>query len=309
MKQRLLCFLVLSLYCCTKETEITESELAPTVRISLETTSQNIVESKATVREEFNTINLFVFDSEGSLLYQRYYDNIINNTLTFVGVVGKSQVIMIANVEEITSAITSIDDITSLSEQTTNLDAMYTDKTIELERATSSSQVVDYGTFYFTRYIAKVSVVLDFTGLDCNVSITPTQIAIKQIPSSVVLWGDNTPKTSEITSDGDSYRDNLTPRTHQDATPFYMFENLQGTGSYTNEKRPARGSRKCCTYIEITTEYTLYCDTYEVTYRHYIGNNETDNFDINRNTWYRYTVYFTGYGGFYENSWRVSITR
>ena len=77
----------------------------------------------------------------------------------------------------------------------------------------------------------------------------------------------------------------------------YAFENLQGTLLPGNRdpwrKVPSRigdaGPR--CTYIEIVCSYTTDTDTCDdITYRMYLGEDATTNFDVRRNTLYRLTL-------------------
>lgn len=91
----------------------------------------------------------------------------------------------------------------------------------------------------------------------------------------------------------------------------YMFENMQGNllEGCTDDsgKIPDGPASGLCSYIEITADYLS--DTHyslpgkELIYRFYLGE-DRNNFDIRRNTWYRFTVTPED-DGLGEDSWRV----
>jgi hypothetical protein len=65
-----------------------------------------------------------------------------------------------------------------------------------------------------------------------------------------------------------------------------------------------------CSYLEVRAEYYRYengsiAQGGDITYRVFLGGNIYDNFDVKRNTYYRYTLMLSGLGGRDEASWRV----
>lgn len=100
------------------------------------------------------------------------------------------------------------------------------------------------------------------------------------------------------------------------AIDLYAFENMQGTLLSGNtdpwKKVPAQisGSADYCTYLEMEASYASGGKTYgKVTYRMYLGDDATTNFDVKRNTKYAITLFPTedevdGHRG----SWKVETT-
>ena len=77
----------------------------------------------------------------------------------------------------------------------------------------------------------------------------------------------------------------------------YAFENLQGTLLAGNDdpwkKVPSSigDAAPRCTYIEVVCSYSAYADSCDdITYRMYLGEDATTNFDVRRNTLYRLTL-------------------
>lgn len=103
----------------------------------------------------------------------------------------------------------------------------------------------------------------------------------------------------------------------EQVTPLFMFENRQGTGStgtQNNEttKTPPDGKDDFCSYIEILASYrysqalggtaqNIPDLTGNITYRFYLGENTTDNFNIIRNKHYMLTLDLNGWGGLVED--------
>lgn len=112
----------------------------------------------------------------------------------------------------------------------------------------------------------------------------------------------------------------------ENVRPLFMFENKQGEGkiSYPNPgyvgkdeagKTPPSGKKDYCSYIEVKATY-YYNSTHdsgtdkptnlpsylsgEITYRFYLGNNVTTNFDVERNKHYQLTLSLSNWGGLRE---------
>lgn len=110
--------------------------------------------------------------------------------------------------------------------------------------------------------------------------------------------------------------------------PLFLYENMQGEGEPVevedqSMKRPkgvaateaaivAYNETGVCSYIEINATYTHYDNDMSileegpVTWRFFLGKNETTDFNVERNTNYRLTLVLTGTGiGEANASWRV----
>lgn len=96
--------------------------------------------------------------------------------------------------------------------------------------------------------------------------------------------------------------------------PLFMFENMQGTGKAVEnqiDKEPLSTEVKdLCSYIEVEASYRHSVNlggnanignlSGKITYKFYLGNNVTDNFDIERNKHYMLTLRLSGWGGLVE---------
>lgn len=99
----------------------------------------------------------------------------------------------------------------------------------------------------------------------------------------------------------------------------YFVENLQGELLPGNTDRRKKipsslenlesGLSDCCTYIEITADITTPAAQYtDGKYRFYLGQNETTDFSIKRNTLYDVTLDFTQ-NMISEEEWRIEVDR
>ncbi|WP_455637145.1 DUF4906 domain-containing protein [Parabacteroides sp.] len=101
--------------------------------------------------------------------------------------------------------------------------------------------------------------------------------------------------------------------------PLYMFENKQGENEQDDvaegmekqvNKKPAAGRENYCSYIEVKALYrydkpvgaTVTPDSFEgtITYRFYLGENATTDFNVTRNHHYMLTLKLSGWGGLVE---------
>ena len=128
--------------------------------------------------------------------------------------------------------------------------------------------------------------------------------------------------------------DNLS-KPHEEAMPFYMYENSQPTGLYSTQeqinkdfssaKRPPVGYDKTpyyfnkpinitetistdrqSSYIEVVANYKKKnIEIGTIKYRFFLGKNYYDDFNVERNTHYKITLLLSGTGGKDEVSWRV----
>ena len=85
--------------------------------------------------------------------------------------------------------------------------------------------------------------------------------------------------------------------------------NLLGPGSYTQWDKGNQGApgKQYATYIEYTGHKNAADDGIggDLSYRAYLGENETSNYSVNRNTTYNCTLGLTWNGLFYTGDWRV----
>lgn len=169
------------------------------------------------------------------------------------------------------------------------------------------------------RTMARISLAIDRSRLDSDVEFFVRRVSIGGCPryvtpfrESAVISGDG------MFISGFSKDESQVQPLNRDigfgrsgSIDVYMFENLQGNqpGGYTDDsgKIPDGPDAALCSYIEITADYLS--DSHyslpgkELIYRFYLGE-DRDNFDIRRNTWYRFTVTPEA-DGLREDSWRV----
>ncbi len=150
-------------------------------------------------------------------------------------------------------------------------------------------------TIEMIRLISKITVVFNKEQLDEGTTIAIKNISLKNVPSVCSLLSNNKPVTiGEISETGDYIDFNLEPSAHEQATPLYLFENMQGDigpALVESQKSPGESS-PFCSYIEIKADYINKAREGIIKYRFYLGNNITNNFDVRRNTWYQLYVVF-----------------
>lgn len=159
------------------------------------------------------------------------------------------------------------------------------------------------------RVIAKVTFVFDKSGLNPDTDVDITRIELINVPSAVKLFAENRPGVSGIVTSGDMITENTEPSSHEEASPLYMFENLQGV---SDNNQGASGkipgvNRESCTYVQIWADYVSPQKSGKVKYRLYLGENSVNDFNIFRETHYRENIRFTG-NAISEISWRVDIS-
>lgn len=174
------------------------------------------------------------------------------------------------------------------------------------------------------RTLAMVTVSLDGTGLRDGVHIRPTKISIHNVPSTSRPGTDeNKPDGADAVREGYSYidtwgvLDNTTGTigadTHTDADKFafFLFENMQGTTTNTDEKNKKSNSvtMPYATYITVEAQYGYGNDIRgDVTYKFCLGANTVNDYNVRRNTHYLVTLSLNDWGGAEEGG-RLSGNR
>lgn len=273
--------------------------------------------TRAINEDEIKDLNIYTIDSIGKIVQHRWVENYAGGEVKIIGITGKFKIAIIANTEESLGDFTSEDELLA-AEFSSNGGLVDKSRLSYLSpmlyiSSPAINEVVRLEPITLLRTYAKVTTMLDFTELSSSVTITPLKIALKQVPLSCTYLGANSPTDeSQIATDGDFIDDpdDLNPTKHALATPLYLWENMQGTSAHTaneKDKTPIEGREKLCTFLEVTTLHKEGRFNNKVTYRYYLGKDITDNFDLERNNWYKATLKFTGNGGFDEVSWRVDI--
>lgn len=296
-----------------------------------------------------NDLNVFIFDaSTGQTVSFKYFPpsamGNLSIPMTISGPSGNRIFAFIANAgSSIGSSVTNLTALNNLKKTMTSgtdflsggrmvMSAITDTKVINVTPGTTNGTYA-LGTINLERLTAKVTVVIEKSGLDASTLVNVRSIQLKNVPLVYSYIAPNSPTTTSTTfvnGDNITVNDgNLEPvdpsgnnLPHNYATPLYMVENMQGTRALpTNVPGEECTSSKTqiplypsqCSYIEVVCEYRTTLPTGErdglVTYRVYLGidnnGNHWNNFDVKRNIWYQATLTLTGRGGADEVSWRI----
>ena len=179
-----------------------------------------------------------------------------------------------------------------------------------------------------TRIYSMVTVKID-NQLDPKkkIQITPISLKLMNVPKNGNLFQENKITSSNESQPGYSISNDagIDLSDHENAIPFYLYENLQpvgkNVGGEQKDKTPAdydlgtpesviKSSEKKCSYIEVEALYIKNgvpggAGSGKITYRFFLGEDAVNNFQVFRNTWYKVTLTLHGDGGKDENTWRV----
>ncbi len=181
------------------------------------------------------------------------------------------------------------------------------------------------------RIYSMVTVKMEFDSkFNKNIQIIPQSVQLKHIPTTGQLKENNMiNSSSECLIDGEKIEKGSSDahfllEDHSSATPLFLYENRQPKGKNMGDERtktPAGISQatamseiiktdRKCSYIEIVAQYIKSgnaegAGSGTITYRFFLGENATDNFDVQRNYHYKVTLSLTGDGGKDEATWRV----
>lgn len=179
------------------------------------------------------------------------------------------------------------------------------------------------------RIYSMITVVVDQSGLNNNVTVTPISLQLKNVPSAGRLAPKSYIGIERIISE--EVGELIQPRnagtnflSSGNSHALFLYENMQGNGSNNSENQQLKtppgieptpdrtlyldkDEFKKCSYIEIKASYKNDNTNQEgiITYRFFLGKDATNNFDVQRNVHYKVTMKLAGSGGEDEVSWRV----
>ena len=312
-----LCFLV----SCNKEGNTESVASDRTVKIRLLVQESSALKSLPQVSEALLAdLNLFVYDSNGSLTAHRYVNNPETEVTVEIDRDKKCTIYAIANTGDLSgrNEILSISGIQSMRWQMESPDEMAgpdgripMSGSLTLNAAEGGTTL----TLYLTRLLSKFRIIVDTSGLDKDVTTFEIkQVRIRNMNKSVRYF-----QTSGAVSTSDVFELGLCAEgedlrhLYSQGLDFYVPENIQGDLLKGNENEqehiPPASHSGICTYIEFLVKYRnpeQYNDN--LIYRYYLhdGNN-LDNFDVKRNTMYTCRTIFLG-SGLEDNSWRVDAS-
>ncbi len=302
---------IMLLYACQKSSLIQDNfDNEKTLVLNFKASEFSTTQTKGF--DDIDDLDIFIFDESGEKLHHRHIDTYDNSDVHFVIPTSQYSIAVIANTDEEFNSITSLDEIETIRVGLDNEALSYFATGVSTEAPDNASGSATYQTIELRRTYAKVTTLLDFTNLNEGVTITPTRISLHTTPTDCLLLLDNQlTKDDSFTDEGDYITENLTATSHALATPLYTLENMQGTNGDSNtspqDKEPSAEAEGLCTYLEVETTHESEAGTRTVTYRYYLGANTYNDFNVERNSWYKVSINFSGNGAVEENTWRVNL--
>ena len=258
------------------------------------------------ISDQINNLEIFIYNSDGNLEIHKSFTSMSNIELKpSKGIV---TMVVIANVQGINSSQFSTLSMARESGTSSRTGSgnypIYTGEVSFFNNGGGGEVVVELNTL-----TAKISFVFDKSRLDPDVSINIRSIELMNVPLWCSYLSANRANAENPSGQGESIFSNTEPLSHDSATPLFMFENMNGTISGSNEqsdKKP-QSHDNLYTYAVITTDYSSPSKQGEVKYIYYPGENTIDNFNIPRGAYLRETIFFEG-SSISENSQRVDKT-
>lgn len=299
---------------------ISEQEQSPSesVRVYVEYEGMHAAETKSSFTwkdDDISDIQAIIAEEDGTVCDIIYSDDTVG--LSFKGTVGrKYYVLAAANMGERLNC----SDISELATMTRNVEyskissdgiPMFSDHAEEITISKGSNTV----TVKLVRMMARVDLTVDRKLLENGDGFSVKSVKIYNATNLYSLFPSAARKTDPqggSTLDYASTND-LAALNNGGPISLYAFENMQGTLLPGNTDPWAKvpssisSTADLCSYLELKCSYTgkeRSCD--DITYRMYLGNDITTNFDIARNTVYKLTLIPTEeeiYGN--RGSWKI----
>ncbi len=286
------------------ENRLSTQEKMEKISICL-STKKPISTKSNNLSEEIENVIILIYNQFGQLAYSNSYNDIDN--IVALAPVGMCTIAAVANYPlsnplfyDSLEKLRSIKIEAGSSGEGNNIFS----RIIEVENCRD----LDIIELELNKIVAMFTFVFDKSDLNPDISLNITNIELKNVPASVSLFESNVPASSDIIPRGPYISNNTDPLGHEEASPLYIFENLQGiSGATSNPSLKApMANQDCCSYAEISAQYSSTSKSGTVKYRIYLGENNTTNFNIHRDTHYKESIKFTG-TGISEQSWRVDL--
>ncbi|MBQ7222602.1 MAG: DUF4906 domain-containing protein, partial [Bacteroidales bacterium] len=268
-----------------------------------------------------SNVNILIYNTSGQLVHSAYSDNGAISSVSFTTLEGEQyRLYCVANVGNLAlnqsliseSALTdyrySIDSYNALINGDNAVPMSFKSEVFSAENNTSLSISLE-------RCVSLVTVSFDKSDVPSGVEFNIVSAKLKNIPSSVRLFGESRAESSQdVFSDGD-YADNtdLILLNSGSAVSYFLFENMQGNLLNDNNLQsgkcfsPGSPYNDKCTYFEFEVEYRDATRYGTGTYRFFLGEDHVSNFDVQRNRHYDIVVRLSE-AGMNENSWRVDVS-
>ena len=267
--------------------------------------------------------NLWLYNPDGSLKptgYKKYYDADASLVKLNILVIGLTyQIRVLANVGEVTPPAT-LSECDNTFTQAWNIQSFNNQGAVPMSGKThftaqaNNPEIV----LHLVRLFAKYTFCIDKSDFTHG-TFTLTSLCLKQAPDCCRPFVDSKVNNTTIkTVVGDTAtQDDISSINSGGAKTFYLYENLQGdilpsnTDSYKKDFDLQGDVLKSmyatiCSYLEIKGNYAGQGLSTEMTFRAYLGEDATSNFDVTRNTAYTVTLVLNEVNGLYKNaSWKV----
>lgn len=304
---------------CNKE-RTPESIPEQSLKIALQIQESVVTKSQPSVSEEYiKDLNLFAYDSNGSLIGFKYLENPGNEVNMDIYSSDLHSIYALANKGDMTSVSFALsndklDGITMVLDSPDDIAGP--DGEIPMSGIVTG---IDAGeksiTIPLTRMMAKFRIIVDTTGLDKDVeTFEVTEVNIRRMnrllrPFSPCGVGN----MGEVFNIGATASGSDLEKLYTSGIDFYITENIHGDllfGQKVDEQEhiPPVPFNQYCTFIEFYVNYSSKEHYNEkLIYRYYLHDGDYRNFDVRRNTMYTCRTIFNG-SGLEENSWRVDLS-
>lgn len=301
MKHNSICMLILlsSLVSCMKE--LPHGEMVtdtPAVTLSVYPEQGRMqTRSSYTVSDALvSNYNLYVFNSSNALVYKGYQSG--SQAASISVPQGQYAFYVLANMGDITGSVNTLDALKSYTYEfsTTSFSSslpMYGSESVTVGATTSSVTVgID-------RLFAKYTFRIDRTNIREG-TLSVQSVTLRNVPAIVYPFdnGRICSTASKFSDSGDhSSASDISSLNAGNSVVFYVPENLQGNENGITSsvnKKPDYAYKyvkpQYCTYLETVCSYVSGSAVEKVTYRMYLGENATSDFNIRRNTAYNVTL-------------------
>lgn len=296
----------LLLISCTKEPSATNSNTNNGVEITItpHMAAETLFNVKSTTENIIDNLLCAIYNSEGRLI--SFHNLSTTSTTTSISTTtGFKTVVILGNSKLIDLSIFNTIDKIRLwkidrSKITENRQPLYGEISAEITKGANLD-------IKLKRLTTKISFAVDLSELNSDIELTFNEFTLKQIPEYCSLGGPNQPLISEISSSSISKSLIGVDLQHNDQTSLYIFENMQGCSGQVigqSNKSPEQGKENLCTYLEVNASYKSSLKSGQVKYRYWLGKNITDDFNLERNSWYKVTLKLKG-TAIEEAGWRV----
>lgn len=309
--------------------------------------------------EKVNNLCVLIYDSNGELIPEesKYYSvggddeglsalsevrtssSESSHTYTLAVEPGAKTVYLLANAGDVRNTLTSKNLIESYS-----LDLKGENPQLVMYAGGQSFDLAS-GTAQISARLVRIysmlTVKVETSNLNNSLRIVPISLQLKHIPSRGYVVGNGITQGKTVNKidgrnvvcveDGEvleaGSNQNFLIADHAEATPLFLYENMQGKGFNTTthrsdqayktppsireatKDREISGKDKTCSYIELKAKYEGRVGGVsgdKIIYRFFLGEDAYNDFNIERNCYYKLTLNITGDGGVDEASWRVT---